>query len=87
MSYAPVLTEQQIARIRALSLTRDVAADEVLYEPNDATPPVYVVLSGAISIYAGGSGDVQLRAAPPCIAAGSKNRGRSSNFKLAICAR
>jgi thioredoxin reductase (NADPH) len=60
MSYAPVLTEQQIARIRALSVTREVVADEVLYEPNDATPPVYVVLSGAISIYAGGSGDVQL---------------------------
>jgi thioredoxin reductase (NADPH) len=59
MSYAPVLTEQQIARIRAMSVTRDVVADEVLYEPNDATPPVYVVLSGAITIYAGGSGDVQ----------------------------
>jgi len=35
MSYAPVLTEQQIARIRAMSVTRDVVADEVLYEPND----------------------------------------------------
>ena len=43
-----------------MSVTRDVVADEVLYEPNDATPPVYVVLSGAISIFAGGSGDAQL---------------------------
>jgi thioredoxin reductase (NADPH) len=52
MSYAPILTEAQIARIRPFAKQRDVTAEEVLYQPNDDTPPVFVVLSGAIRILA-----------------------------------
>jgi thioredoxin reductase (NADPH) len=52
MSYAPTLTQAQIARIETLAKKRAVRAEEVLYQPNDATPPVFVVLSGAIRIIA-----------------------------------
>jgi thioredoxin reductase (NADPH) len=52
MSYAPILTEAQIGRIAELAKKRQVAAEEVLYRPNDDTPPVFVVLSGAIRIFA-----------------------------------
>jgi len=52
MSYAPILTEAQTRRIAALAKKRHVAAEEVLYRPNDDTPPVFVVLSGAIRIFA-----------------------------------
>src|ERR1700728_2190775 len=54
MAYAPLLTEAQIDRIRAYAKPRNVAKDEVLYEPNFDTPPVYVVISGAIRIVAVG---------------------------------
>jgi thioredoxin reductase (NADPH) len=50
MAYAPTLTEAQIDRIRPYAKQREVVASEVLYEPAFDTPPVYVVLSGAIRI-------------------------------------
>jgi thioredoxin reductase (NADPH) len=52
MSYAPKLTVEQISRIAPLARERQVKAEEILYQPNDATPPVFVVLSGAIRIIA-----------------------------------
>src|SRR5271168_1279100 len=52
MSYAPKLTAEQISRIAPLARERQVRAEEILYQPNDATPPVFVVLSGAIRIIA-----------------------------------
>jgi thioredoxin reductase (NADPH) len=57
MSYAPILTAPQIERIRVFAKPRQVAAAEVLYEPNDDTPPVYVVISGEIEILAVGGGE------------------------------
>ena len=54
MAYAPTLTEAQIERLRPYATQRDVVATEVLYEPAFDTPPVYVVLSGAIRIVATG---------------------------------
>ncbi len=57
-SYAPILTAPQIERIRAFAAVRKVTADEILYEPGDDTPPVYVVISGGLKILAlGGSED------------------------------
>ena len=55
MAYAPQLTEVQIDRIRAYARPREVRAGDVLYEPGFATPPVYVVISGAIRIVAVGA--------------------------------
>src|ERR1700722_6844434 len=52
MSDAPVLPAPQIDRIRPFAKPRQVAEGEVLYQPNDDTPPVYVVISGAIRIVA-----------------------------------
>jgi thioredoxin reductase (NADPH) len=57
MSYAPILTTLQIERIRAAAQARNVTAGEVLYEPGDDTPPVYVVISGGIKISALGDGE------------------------------
>jgi thioredoxin reductase (NADPH) len=57
MSYAPILTEPQIERIRRVATPRQVATGEVLYEPNDETPPVFVVISGTIRIVAIGGGE------------------------------
>jgi thioredoxin reductase (NADPH) len=54
MAYAPRLTEAQIERIGKYARPRQVIADEVLYEPGFDTPPVYVVISGAIRIVAVG---------------------------------
>jgi thioredoxin reductase (NADPH) len=54
MAYAPHLTEDQIERIREYAKPRQVVADEILYEPGFDTPPVYVVISGAIRIVAVG---------------------------------
>jgi thioredoxin reductase (NADPH) len=51
-SYAPILTAPQIERIRAFAKVRNVTAGEILYEPGDDTPPVYVVISGGIKILA-----------------------------------
>ncbi|HEY0702885.1 MAG TPA: FAD-dependent oxidoreductase [Candidatus Acidoferrales bacterium] len=52
MAYAPILTAAQIDRIREFAKPRDVAAGQILYEPGDDTPPVFVVLSGGIRILA-----------------------------------
>jgi thioredoxin reductase (NADPH) len=52
MSYAPVLTPAQIDRIRPFAKPRQVDEAEVLYRPDDDTPPVFVVVSGAIRILA-----------------------------------
>jgi thioredoxin reductase (NADPH) len=57
MSYAPILDAEQINRIRAFAEPRQVVAGEVLYEPNDDTPPVFVVISGEIKILAIGGGE------------------------------
>ena len=57
MSYAPILTAAQIDRIRAFATPRQVTAGEVLYEPDDDTPPVFVVISGEIKILAVGGGE------------------------------
>lgn len=57
MSYAPFLTAAQIERIGVFAKPRQVAAGEVLYQPNDDTPPVYVVISGEIKILAVGGGE------------------------------
>jgi thioredoxin reductase (NADPH) len=57
MSYAPILTAPQIDRIRVLATPRQVVAGEVLYDPNDDTPPVFVVISGEIKILAIGGGE------------------------------
>src|SRR5271154_3595982 len=54
MYYAPILTAPQIERIRVFAKPREVTAGEILYEPNDDTPPVFVVLSGGIKILAVG---------------------------------
>jgi thioredoxin reductase (NADPH) len=54
MAYAPHLTEDQIERIREYAKPRQVVTDEILYEPGFDTPPVYVVISGAIRIVAVG---------------------------------
>lgn len=54
MSYAPFLTEDQIDRIRVYATPRQITPGEILYQPGFDTPPVYVVLSGAIRIVAVG---------------------------------
>jgi thioredoxin reductase (NADPH) len=54
MSYAPILTAPQIERLRAFATPRQAAAGEILYEPGDATPPVFIVISGGIKILAVG---------------------------------
>jgi thioredoxin reductase (NADPH) len=51
-SYAPILTAPLIERIRAFATVRKVTAGEILYEPGDDTPPVYVVISAGIKILA-----------------------------------
>ena len=50
MAYAPILTESQLERVRVFTKSRQVAAGVVLYNPNDDTPPVYVVIEGKIRI-------------------------------------
>jgi thioredoxin reductase (NADPH) len=57
MSYAPILTAPQIERIRAFATSRQAKAGEILYEPGDATPPVFIVISGGIKILAVGGVD------------------------------
>ena len=58
-TYAPVLTASQIQRIGAVALRRDVLSEQILYEPGDDTPPVFVVLSGGIRILAVSGGQEQ----------------------------
>jgi thioredoxin reductase (NADPH) len=60
MAYAPYLIEAQIERIRAYATLREVVAEQILYEPGFDTPPVYVVLSGAIKIVAVGGGEERI---------------------------
>lgn len=57
MSYAPILTESQLERVRVFTKQREARAGEVLYNPDDDTPPVYVVIEGKIRI-ASLAGDV-----------------------------
>jgi thioredoxin reductase (NADPH) len=52
MSYAPVLNAEQIDRIRPFAKPREVVGGEVLYNPDDDTPPAFIVLSGRIKIVA-----------------------------------
>jgi thioredoxin reductase (NADPH) len=46
----PVLTAEQISRIRPLSRVRPVKAGEILFEPGDSDIPFFVLLSGSIEI-------------------------------------
>jgi thioredoxin reductase (NADPH) len=59
-TYAPVLTDAQINRIRAFGGLRKVAAGDILYQPNDETPSVFVVISGKIKIIAVVGGEDQV---------------------------
>ena len=52
MAYAPILTESQLERVRVFTRPRQAEAGEVLYAPDDDTPPVYVVIEGKIRIVA-----------------------------------
>ncbi|HEX4411384.1 MAG TPA: FAD-dependent oxidoreductase [Xanthobacteraceae bacterium] len=52
MAYAPILTDEQIARIRPFGTLRSVEVDDILYEPGDETPPVFIVVKGKIKIVA-----------------------------------
>jgi thioredoxin reductase (NADPH) len=58
-SYAPILNASQIERIRAFATPRQVIPGEILYEPGDDTPPVFVVISGGIKILAVGGAEVR----------------------------
>jgi thioredoxin reductase (NADPH) len=46
----PVLTAEQISRIRPLSKVRTVEAGEILFEPGDSDIPFFVLLSGSMEI-------------------------------------
>jgi thioredoxin reductase (NADPH) len=46
----PVLTAEQIDRIRPLSKVRKVNAGEILFEPGDLDPACFVLLSGSMEI-------------------------------------
>jgi thioredoxin reductase (NADPH) len=46
----PVLTAEQIGRIRPLSKVRKVEVGEILFEPGDADIPFFVLLSGSMEI-------------------------------------
>jgi thioredoxin reductase (NADPH) len=46
----PVLTAEQINRIRPLSKLRNVKAGEILFEPGDLNLPCFVLLSGSLDI-------------------------------------
>lgn len=46
----PVLTEQQIQRIRALAKVRRVEKGEILFEPGDTNMSFFVLLSGSMEI-------------------------------------
>ncbi len=52
MSYAPILTESQLERVRVFTRPRRATSGEVLYDPGDDTPPVFVVIEGRIRIVA-----------------------------------
>ena len=46
----PVLTAEQINRIRPLSKVRNVKVGEILFEPGDLEIPFFVLLSGSMEI-------------------------------------
>jgi thioredoxin reductase (NADPH) len=46
----PILTAEQISRIRPLSKVRNVEVGEILFEPGDADIPFFVLLSGSMEI-------------------------------------
>ena len=46
----PVLTAEQINRVRASSTVRKVEVGEILFEPGDSDVPFFVVLSGSMEI-------------------------------------
>src|SRR6266436_6026371 len=46
----PVLTAEQISRIRPLSRVRNVKAGDILFEPGDSDVPFFVLLSGSMEI-------------------------------------
>ena len=50
MDHAPILTEDQLRRLRPAAKARQVVAGDVLYQPNDDTPSIYVIVSGALKI-------------------------------------
>jgi thioredoxin reductase (NADPH) len=60
MAYAPILSPAEIERIRVFAHPRQITAGQILYEPGDETPPVFVVLSGRIRILALAGGLEQL---------------------------
>src|ERR1700728_2345289 len=59
-AYAPILSETQIDRIRVFARRQPVVAGDILYQPNDETPSVFVVISGQIQIIAVVGGEDQL---------------------------
>jgi CRP-like cAMP-binding protein len=46
----PVLTEEQISRIRPLTRIRKVNVGDILFEPGDSDIPFFVLLSGSMEI-------------------------------------
>src|SRR5215469_6223691 len=46
----PILTEEQINRIRPLGRTRQVRSGDILFKPGDTAVPFYVLLSGRMEI-------------------------------------
>src|ERR1035438_5485099 len=46
----PTLTDAQTSRIRAVGKLRKVQPGEILFEPNDAAVPFFVLLSGTMEI-------------------------------------
>src|SRR3984957_17178190 len=46
----PVLTAEQINRIRPLSKVRKVKVGDILFEPGDTDIPFFVLLSGSMEI-------------------------------------
>src|SRR5438477_13029560 len=46
----PVLTAEQIDRIRPAGRLRDVRRGEILFEPNDTSVPFFVLVSGSLEI-------------------------------------
>src|ERR1700726_4105921 len=46
----PVLTPEQISRVRPLSKVRKVKPGDILFEPGDSDVPFFVLLSGSMEI-------------------------------------
>jgi thioredoxin reductase (NADPH) len=56
----PVLTPEQIHRVRTLSKVRNVEIGDILFEPGDADVPFFVLLSGSMEIVQPGARGEQL---------------------------